>query len=101
MKKKTKDQKQKEDELDPFNTIVLCPVCLRPDLEFVHEFTAGWATTPKRYCKSCSYSGILVLEVNKEEYYNIPEEEREEVLKKWREEIFSEDEEEDEEQNSN
>lgn len=70
---------------EPFDTLVVCPICLKPGLKFVHEFTSIWATPPKRYCPHCKYNGILVFEINKDEYYSVPESERD----KWLEEIKS------------
>lgn len=75
---------------DPFNTIVVCPVCLKPGLKIIQEFTSIWATPPKRYCQYCNYNGIIVFEIDKDEYYSVPEEERDEWLEKIRNETFSE-----------
>ncbi|OLS25902.1 MAG: hypothetical protein HeimC3_11760 [Candidatus Heimdallarchaeota archaeon LC_3] len=74
---------------DVFNTIVLCPVCLKPDLKMVSEITSIWATPPKRYCPHCNYNGIMVFEMDKKEYYNIPEDVRDESLRKIREETLN------------
>lgn len=79
------------DTSDVFNTIVLCPVCLKPDLKLVNEITSVWGTPPKRYCPHCNYHGIMVFEMDKDEYYKIPEDVRDESLKKIREESFTND----------
>ena len=53
---------------DQFNVITLCPVCLLPTLDLVREFTSGWLTQPKKFCRNCGYVGALTLEMNRAEY---------------------------------
>ncbi|MFW9928297.1 MAG: hypothetical protein ACFFD1_02790 [Candidatus Thorarchaeota archaeon] len=89
----------KNSHKDPgLNTIVLCPACLKPSLKFVREYTSGWATPPKRYCPLCHYNGILVFEMDRDEYFNIPEDQREIILAKYRDESFVADEYDEEEE---
>jgi hypothetical protein len=85
---------------EPFNTLIVCPVCLKPGLKFVQEFTSGWATPSKRFCPFCNYHGIIVFEIDKKEYYSVPEEERDEWLEKIKNEAFSGDDENDDLENS-
>ncbi|MHA2365060.1 MAG: hypothetical protein ACXAC7_13970 [Candidatus Hodarchaeales archaeon] len=80
-RKRKKIDQEEENKNEKGTWYKVCPRCLSPELKYVQEFTSGWLTPAKYYCKKCEYSGQLFMEIDIDIFDNKSPEEIRMMLK--------------------